>query len=81
MTLYEFNALDELEQKEALWDKGVEIGRRKDATYSYVLYQIDGFYVEEKYHIEWEVMRGLRAFTTTKLLDPYLNDMDISTII
>jgi hypothetical protein len=29
MTLYEFNALDEMEQAEAIWD-GVFIGDRKD---------------------------------------------------
>lgn len=45
MTLYEFNALDEMEQAEAVWD-GVHIGERFDEEHNILLYHIDKFYVE-----------------------------------
>ena len=42
MTLYEFNALDEVEQSETVWN-GVFLGDRKDSEHRILLYQIDGF--------------------------------------
>jgi hypothetical protein len=40
MTLYQFNALDEMEQAEILWDKGVHIAERIDSEFKYILYRI-----------------------------------------
>jgi hypothetical protein len=45
MTLYEFNALDEMEQAEAIRE-GAFIADRKDNEHKILLYQIDGFYIE-----------------------------------
>ena len=44
MTLYQFIALDEMEQQEAIWE-GTHIGDRKNEEHNILLYQIDGFYV------------------------------------
>lgn len=81
MTLYEYNDLDELEQMETLWEFGIELGKRKDKTYSYTLYSIDDFYVELKRHTKYDVLHGLRTFKTSALLGPYLHSIDISPII
>jgi hypothetical protein len=48
MTLYQFNALNEIEQAEAVWD-GVFVGDREDEEHRILLYQIDSFYVEVYY--------------------------------
>jgi hypothetical protein len=40
MTLYEFIALDEMEQAEAVWD-GVHIADREDEEHRILLYQIN----------------------------------------
>ena len=80
MTLYEFNALDEAEQMEAIWYKSVELGKRKDETYEYTLYQIGSFYVEMQYHIEWKIIRDIKSFATTRLLEPYLGNIVIPKI-
>jgi len=48
MTLYEFNAMDEMEQAEAVWD-GVYIADREDIEHRILLYQLDNFYVEVFY--------------------------------
>jgi hypothetical protein len=50
MTLNSFKLLDEREQAETLWDKGVQLGERFDEEHHILLYQIDGFYVEVFYH-------------------------------
>lgn len=57
MTLYQFNALDEMEQAEALWNKGVHISKREDDVHRFILYQIDAFYVDVWYHKEYNVIR------------------------
>lgn len=81
MTLYQFNHLDEMEQAEILWDKGQMIADRRDDVYRYVLYQIDAFYVELKYHMEFNVLHGLRTFASTdKPLEPYLPFMNIDEL-
>ncbi len=45
MTLYEFIALDEAEQSEAIWD-AVQIAEREDSEHRIKLFQIDSFYIE-----------------------------------
>lgn len=38
MTLYQFNALDEMEQMEAVWNIGVHIGERDVNQYSDIFF-------------------------------------------
>jgi hypothetical protein len=61
MTLYEFNALDEMEQAEAIWDS-IHIGERRDAEHNIILYQRDDFYIEVFHHKEFNVIRKIRSF-------------------
>ena len=74
MTLYGFNKLDELENHEAIWDSGVHIGEKIDGEYKVILYQVFSFYVELFYHIEYNVLRKLKTFSNTTLLDDYLSN-------
>jgi hypothetical protein len=80
MTLYQFNALDEMEQAETLWDKGVHIGERFDEEHNILLYQIDGFYLEAYYHREYNVLRRFRTFSSTEQLQPYIGKIDIDKL-
>lgn len=77
MTLYQFNQLDEMEQAEAIWEKGVHIGERTDDEHKILLYQIDGFYVEVFYHQEYNVIRRLRSFKSVDQLRPYLDQIKL----
>ena len=77
MTLYQFNALDEGEQMEAIWKYAVHLAKREDDIHSYELLQIDNFYIELKHHKEFDSLRGLRTFTTTTPLEPYLDQIEI----
>ncbi len=76
MTLYQFLALDEMEQQEAIWD-GVHIADRDDGEHKILLYQIDAFYVEVYYHKEYNVIRKYLPFNSTERLAPYLEKIKI----
>ncbi|KAA9038734.1 hypothetical protein FW778_14415 [Ginsengibacter hankyongi] len=76
MTLYEFNALDEMEQAEAVWDS-VFIADREDSEHNILLYQRDAFYIEVYYHKEYNVIRRFRSFSSTEQLNPYLEKMKL----
>ena len=76
MTLYQFIAMDEMEQQEAIWE-GVHVGDRDDGEHRILLYQFYNFYVEVYYHKEYNVVRRYRPFSSTNPLDPYLNQIQI----
>lgn len=72
MTLYEFNAADEMEQIEAFWN-GVLIGKRNNGEFEIECRQIDDFYVE--YKIKGHQYIDMRSFKNPDLLQPYLDQM------
>lgn len=80
MTLYQFNALDEMEQIEAIWNKGVLLAQRKDEKYEYTLYQIDSFYIELRNDPGDMGYNGMKTFSTTTLLEPYLGQIDLGGV-
>jgi hypothetical protein len=80
MTLYQYNYLDEAEQHEAIWEHGVHIGERLEGEYKIILYQIFSFYVELFYHMEFNVLRRLRSFSSTECLDAYIQQFDLKDI-
>ena len=79
MTLYEFRALDSLEQAEAVWN-GMYLDDRIEGDLTVVLYQIDAFYVEVFYHQDMNRVIRYRPFATTDLLTPYLNKIDLHSL-
>ncbi len=76
MTLYQFLALDEMEQQEAIWE-GVHIADREDEEHKILLYQIDAFYVEVFYHKEYNVIRKYQPFNSMDKLAPYLDKINV----
>ncbi|MGN6615110.1 MAG: hypothetical protein ACTHKC_08710 [Candidatus Nitrosocosmicus sp.] len=77
MTLYQFNALNETNQAEAIWN-GMFLTHREDRMFRILLYQIDSFYVEVYYQKQKNFLSHFRAFTTTRLLEPYLDQIDLT---
>lgn len=77
MTLYQFNLKEKDDQADTLWEHGVHITDREDEEHKFILYQIEGFYVEVWYHKESNEIRKLRSFASTKQLDPYLSKIKI----
>ena len=77
MTLYQFNQLDEHEQMETLWEKGVFLADRTEGEYYIKLYQIDGFYLETYRLIEHNEIKRIRSFSSTDQLAPYIERLKL----
>ena len=77
MTFDQYSKLSSTEQESLLWSCGVEIASRDEDMYSFMLYQLDGFYIEVQYSRSLELIIGILCFESTKLLDPYLEQMEI----
>ena len=77
MDLKAFRALEEEEQFDILLETGVLLLDRNDRNCSYLLYQIGGFYVEVIQKLEDHEISGLRSFSSTDLLQPWLEKIEI----
>ena len=80
MTLYQFKLLSASEQMDSIFTIGVYLGERRDGDYTYKLYQIDSFYVEEEWHTKFNVRRGYTSFISVEKLKPYLDTIDLSAL-
>ncbi|HVX27344.1 MAG TPA: hypothetical protein VHB70_13430 [Parafilimonas sp.] len=81
MKLYEFNLLNTNEQADAIKSKAAFIGERKEEKYTYKLYQIDDFYIEEKWHTAFNERREVSSFMSITKLQPYLEVMDVTSLL
>ncbi|MCW3108351.1 MAG: hypothetical protein JWQ09_2857 [Segetibacter sp.] len=80
MTMYEFNFLEETEKTTLLWAEGVFISDRKEKENAVLLYKLSSFYVELYYHQDANEIQRIRSFTNTGPLEPYLENIDISSL-
>ena len=80
ITLYEFNALNDFQKGEVLFEYGEHLSERFDKEYGYSLYQLNSFYVEVQYDGDKNAITKLTSFSTTTKLKPYLDKIDISNI-
>lgn len=81
MTMYDFQLLAEQQQIEILYYSGVYIGKRKEKFSIILLYQLESFYVEVVYRKYRSDVRHLHCFTSTELLDPYLEQIDVENLV
>jgi hypothetical protein len=80
MTLFEFNCLDCKEQYDFLVDKAVIIAWKIRECH-YILFQYEDYYVEMKLIPYFNTVDNIMAFPYGKLLDPYLEEIDISGLL
>ena len=81
MTLYEFKHLNINAQAQTTWDSGVFIAFREEGDEQLILYRIENFYVEVRYHSNQNQIRGIKSFISDAPLQPYLDTIDISELI
>mgnify|MGYP003576844208 CR=1 FL=1 len=81
MTLQEYKALKPDEQTNFLSRTGVSVAERMVGPYLIVLYQVEGFYVEVFYNKDNYQMVKLVSFYNTMLLEPYLSQIDIKSLV
>ena len=79
MILNEFNALSEYQQANKVWD-GVFLDLRTNASHSILLFDLGGFYVEVYYEHNSNQIVRVKSFKSTKLLTPYLDQMNIKVL-
>ena len=81
MKLYQFKFLNEAEQAETIKMHGIYLGERTEEQYTFKLFQIDDFYVEEKWHTAFNERRALTSFVSIQNLQPYLEVMDLTSLV
>ena len=81
ITLFEFSCLTKKEKIEVLCEHSVCLCERPHAAFRIVLYQINNFYVEIKYHKLNNSIAEFQLFKNTRMLEPYLTQIDISYIL
>lgn len=80
MNVYEFNALPDQEQMAATCE-AVELCQRTEDNMQVTLYALDNFYIEV-YRLECTlIIWKINSFANVKLLDPYLEQIDISFLV
>jgi hypothetical protein len=80
MTFTEFTLLDETRQAEILVEQGVYVAERFYKNLTIFLYQVDNFYVEIYHNLRFNVIQGMRGFEDDEPLQPYLEEIDISSL-
>jgi hypothetical protein len=80
MTFKQFKNIPDEDKLYILWQQGVELGNTKRGFYNFRLYQVDGFYMEVKYLLPETVVQVI-CFEDLELLDPYLKEINISSLL
>ncbi|MEO6613260.1 MAG: hypothetical protein ABIT05_15355 [Chitinophagaceae bacterium] len=80
MTFTQFKYLSEDDQEDLLWNRGVELLRRADKMFHYILFQVDGFYMEVKYTLPKRTIKKIACFEEVSILEPYLRGIDIDPL-
>jgi hypothetical protein len=74
--------LGAIENEKTVWENGEFLDDRmdEDGVHRVALYQIFSFYVELFYHIEYNVLSKLIAFSDTEMLDVYLQQYSLDEL-
>ena len=61
--------------------QGVFVAQRLYKCFRIILVQMDKFYVEVYYHLDFEVIQCLRSFENLIELEPYLENIEITSVL
>ena len=81
MTLTHFNKLSTEQQQKAVLINGVFLAERKDPPLRMMLYDMGNFYVEVFFLSRYNKVAWFSGFKTTKKLEAYLQEIDITPIL
>jgi hypothetical protein len=81
MTFHQFEKLASGNKYKYLLQKGTFLVKRKSIKYDFLLYELNGFYVEVMYDANQKTVLLLEPFTDTNLLAPYLYKVDITELM
>lgn len=74
-TFERFHHLSRAEQYEAVCDEATYLSSRTLENVTFMLYDLDGFFIEVKYDGATDRPPQLIAFTATRRLEPYLREI------
>ena len=80
MNTEQFRRLHKREQIKLLRSESIFLLKRKSILYHFLLYQLEGFYIEVMYDAKEKQVLHIEAFSNLKLLAPYLHKIDISAL-
>ncbi len=80
MTMHRFNRLNRKYKLLVIYFFGVPLLKRKEEEKTLQIFQVDNFYVECAYLSSRFIFKVLRSFKDTAGLDPYLEQIDISSV-
>jgi hypothetical protein len=82
VTLDEYRLItDTFTQLQQLWIKGCQVDCRVDGTSTFLLFQLKDFYVEIEYEKVKKKFLGIKTFQDGILLDTYISNIDLSTLL
>ncbi len=81
MTLAQFNKLSIEQQQRAVLINGVFLAERKDPPLRMMLYDMENFYVEVFFLSRYNKVAWFNGFQLTKKLEPYLQKIDITSVL
>lgn len=81
MTLEDFYDLSWEEQIAVVEENGVSVGEREDSIHDMYLYRVYSFYVEMAYNKSDKELWRIGPFDHPVFLRPYLDQIDISTLL
>lgn len=81
LSLYKFRKLSRLEQSIFVWEQGSYLTNRIEGGKKFLLFQVAAFYVEISFDLKEESFNGLRSFNSTNQLKPFLQGINITTLL
>lgn len=81
MIIQHFNTLSKQDQQNNLLKDGIFLAEREDGPFRIMLYQMDSFYVEVYFFNLYNKVAFLQSFTDTDALQPYLEQLDVNTML
>jgi hypothetical protein len=72
LTFYDFNAMNETEKGNAVFQEGTFVDNRSENGFKVQLYRLQSFYVEVFYDAQANKILYYRSFNTITQLAPYI---------
>lgn len=81
MNDHQFQTTEDNAQLSAIWEEGTFLTERHQGFHNIKLYQLQDCYAEVTYHSHFNVVLKVATFTETDYLEPYLKEIDISSLL
>jgi hypothetical protein len=80
MNYFAFILLSQTDKLKEIWRNGTLVAEREDGSYHYELYQLGNYYAEKQFDVRGRISQISKTFRAACYLDPYLNNIDITSL-